>query len=64
MEYKCGVCGQHVENDLLIYIDHTEAHIVDEIRAVHPTWAGKDGLCKKCIEYYRNEMKGKSSKEE
>jgi hypothetical protein len=61
MEYKCSVCNEHVEGDLLVYVDHTEAHIIDEIRASHPQWSEKDGLCKKCVEYYRNQMQGGSS---
>ncbi|MCK5012632.1 MAG: hypothetical protein KAS66_02345, partial [Candidatus Omnitrophica bacterium] len=64
MEYKCSVCDEHVKDDLLVYINHTETHIMDEIRASHPDWAEKDGLCKKCIDYYRDQLKGKSSKEE
>ena len=60
MEYKCSVCKEEVEGDLLIYVDHTEKHIVDEIKANHPQWAESDGMCKKCIDHYRNQMKGNS----
>lgn len=60
MGYKCNVCGEHVEGDLLVYIDHTEGHIMEEIRADHPDWVQKDGLCAKCVEYYRSQMQGGS----
>ena len=63
MVYKCSVCGEDVADDLLVYINHTEQHIIDEIRANHPDWAGKDGLCKKCVEYYRGQMQGDSPEE-
>ena len=58
MVYTGSVCQQNVEDDLLVYIDHTEKHIIDEIRADHPDWVEKNGLCKKCAEYYRQQMKG------
>lgn len=61
MEYTCGICGEHMPHDLLVYIDHTEKHIMQEIQGKHPEWVEKDGLCKKCLEYYRKELKGESS---
>jgi len=60
MEYKCSVCKNEVEGDLLVYIDHTEKHIMDEIKASHPDWVEKDGVCQKCIDYYKNQLKGDS----
>ncbi len=63
MAYKCSVCSEHVEGDLLVYINHTEEHIIDEIRAKHPDWAEEDGMCKKCVDYFRSQMKGDSSGE-
>jgi len=32
MEYKCSTCNETIEGDLLVYIDHTEKHIMDEIK--------------------------------
>ncbi|MBN1870791.1 MAG: hypothetical protein JW847_09485 [Candidatus Omnitrophica bacterium] len=63
MEYKCSVCGKHIKDDLMVYIHHTEKHIADQIHADHPDWTEKGGLCRKCVEYYRNEIKGKTSGE-
>lgn len=63
IEYKCSVCGEVLEHDLLVYMDHTEQHIVDEIKAKHPDWEEKNGLCKKCVEYYRSQIEGESSDE-
>jgi len=63
MVYKCSVCHQEVEDDLMVYINHTEAHIMNEIRANHPDWVEKNGLCRKCVDYYKQQMKGDSSGE-
>jgi len=59
MEYKCSVCQKKIKGDVLVYINHTEQHILDEIKAKHPEWIEKDGLCGKCVAYYREQMKGR-----
>jgi len=41
MEYKCSTCNEEIDGDLLIYIDHTEEHIMDEIKISHPDWVEK-----------------------
>jgi len=56
--YHCSVCGKAVSNDLKILIQHTEEHIVDIIKKKHPEWIEKDGVCQKCVEYYRKQLKG------
>ena len=61
MEYQCSVCKETVQGDLLVYIDHTEKHIMDEIKANHPDWVEKDGVCHKCVDYYKGQMKGNFS---
>jgi hypothetical protein len=58
MTYTCPVCGEKVKRDLMAFVDHTEAHIVEEIKKKHPEWVEKDGMCARCIEHYRDEMKG------
>lgn len=58
MDYKCGVCNEIVHGDFKVFIDHTEGHIVDIISQKHPEWVQKNGLCRKCLDYYRKEMKG------
>ncbi len=58
MKYKCSVCDQAIEGDLLVYINHTESHIMDEIKAKHPQWVENDGVCQKCVEYYKDQMSG------
>jgi len=60
MDYKCSVCQQDVDDDLLVYIKHTEKHIMDEIKAGHPDWSENDGVCQKCVDYYKDQLKGKT----
>ncbi len=58
MDYRCAACNTVVSGDLLVYVDHTEKHIVDLLKHDHPQWVEKDGICKKCLEYYRAELHG------
>ena len=54
--YVCPVCKAKIERDLLLYIKHTDGHIIDAIKKKHPEWADDDGLCVKCVDYYKKEM--------
>jgi len=58
MEYKCSVCGENIGQELLVFIDHTDQHIINVIKTKHPEWAEDDGMCKKCVDYYRKQIKG------
>lgn len=61
MEYICEVCGEKIIGDSLKYIDHTEQHIVDLIKESHPDWAEDNGMCQKCHEYYKKQLRGEQS---
>jgi len=61
VEYKCSLCGQVVLSDLKKYFDHTEDHIIDIIKKDHPNWVAEDGMCLKCQEHYKRQLKGESS---
>jgi hypothetical protein len=43
--------------ELEIIIPHTEQHIIEAIKKSHPDWIEDDGVCKRCYEFYRNQMK-------
>ena len=58
MVYACDVCGQRVAGDMINYIDHTERHVIDLVKHDHPDWIESSGICKKCLEYYRDEIQG------
>ena len=59
--YMCSVCGARVPRDLILYVSHTDQHIIDEIRKNHPDWIEKDGICVKCVDYYKKAL-GKVSR--
>lgn len=58
IDFVCPTCGKSIPRDLLVIVPHTEEHIVEAIKKKHPDWAEKDGVCKKCYEYYKSQMKG------
>ena len=57
MKYYCDICNEEIEGGAAAYINHTEAHIIEAIKSENPNWVEKNGVCKKCIEYYRKQMK-------
>jgi len=59
MEYNCPICKATIPRELMVIILHTETHIVNEIKKSHPKWTEKDGVCKKCYEYYKDQMRPK-----
>ena len=58
MEYQCDICGDKIKGDALIFIRHAERHITEAILQKHPEWKEKNGLCSKCVEYYKKQLKG------
>ena len=58
MEFVCPTCGKKLSRDLVIILEHTEKHVINEIKKKHPKWIERDGTCEPCAEYYRKQMKG------
>ena len=56
MDFICPVCKKAISRDLSVVITHTEEHIVNIIKKKHPDWVEKDGLCKRCHEYYKKQL--------
>ena len=56
--YTCPTCGEKMERDLSLFIDHTDKHIVAELQKNNPAWVTKEGFCPKCLEYYKNQISG------
>ncbi len=54
--YTCPTCGEKMERNLSLFMDHTEKHIVDEVRKQNPAWVTKEGFCHKCLEYFKNQI--------
>jgi len=44
--------------DLLLYLDHTNQHIIDRIKEEHPEWVSANGACEPCAEYYKKQISG------
>lgn len=60
MVYKCHVCQKNFDGDLMVFRNHIEDHIVDVVKTDFPHWVEKDGMCRKCLEYYQGQIKGKA----
>ena len=60
IKYTCPICNKKMPRDLLIYMDHQQEHVVEEIKKKHPEWVEKNGLCKKCVDYYKRSIKGQT----
>lgn len=58
-DFICQTCDKTMSRDLSIIIPHTETHIIDVIKRKHPEWVGTDGICKRCYEYYKQQMRAK-----
>lgn len=56
MNFVCPECKKELPRELQIVVPHTEKHIVDAIKEKHPEWVETDGMCKKCYEYYKNQL--------
>ena len=52
----CPLCAVPVEAAALRPIDGDDGALVDRIRADHPDWVQKDGLCPTCVQHYLLEM--------
>ena len=46
-----------MERDLSLFMDHTDKHIVDEVKRLHPSWITEDGFCPKCLEYFKRAVR-------
>lgn len=56
--YRCPVCQETMSRDLARFLSHADQHILDEVKKRHPDWVEADGLCQKCVDYYKGQMQG------
>jgi len=56
IDFICPTCGKRMQRDLDVIVPHTEGHVIDAIKKLHPDWAKEDGTCVKCYEYYRKQL--------
>lgn len=59
--YTCPTCGEKMERDLLLFMNHTDQHVIEELKKQHPSWITQDGFCLQCLEYFKKAM-GKSGR--
>lgn len=56
--YRCPICGEEMERDLILFLGHADEHIVEAVKKKHPEWVDQDGICAKCLDYYKGQLKG------
>ena len=56
MDFICPTCNKRMPYDVKVIIPHTEEHIVEVIKKGHPHWVEQDGICKKCYNYYKQQL--------
>ena len=56
--YRCPMCDRTMERNLILFLDHTNQHVIDQIKKEHPEWVESDGVCKPCAEYYKKQLSG------
>lgn len=54
--YICPTCGEPVERDLLVFLHHTDRHIIDALKELHPEWVEEDGESPKVLDFYRAQL--------
>ncbi len=54
--YTCPTCGGKMERDLLLFTRHTDQHILDEIKRLHPNWVTPDGFCRQCLDHFKRSL--------
>lgn len=55
--YQCPICNHETSKDLIVFLDHTNEHIIDAIKKQNPAWVTSDGMCKRCVEFYESQFK-------
>ena len=54
--YTCPTCNEKIERDLIVFMKHTDEHIIEAIRKSHPEWVSDKGICGKCLDYFKRAM--------
>ncbi|MGB8511023.1 MAG: hypothetical protein WCD76_21815 [Pyrinomonadaceae bacterium] len=58
----CLLCGRTLTDRALH--DALEQPALDAIRAEHPEWSSVDGACQPCVDYYRELLRERMTREE
>jgi hypothetical protein len=60
MDFVCPTCNKTIPYDLKTIVPHTEEHIIEVIKKKHPDWVKRDGICKKCYDYYKSQLRSEA----
>ncbi|MFQ5792228.1 MAG: hypothetical protein ACE5JI_17300 [Acidobacteriota bacterium] len=54
--YTCAVCNAEMERDLLVFLRHTDQHILEALKDHRPEWADSDADGSHVLELYRSQL--------
>ncbi|MBI3313520.1 MAG: hypothetical protein HYZ83_04745 [Candidatus Omnitrophica bacterium] len=54
--YVCPMCNRTMERDIILFLNHTDEHVIDRIKQANPKWVAEDGICEPCVQYYRSQI--------
>ncbi len=54
--YICPTCEEELDRDLLAFLRHTDRHIIDALKELHPEWVEEDGESPKVLDFYRAQL--------
>ncbi|MDA2917310.1 hypothetical protein MYX64_10815 [Nitrospinae bacterium AH_259_B05_G02_I21] len=54
--YTCPTCEEAVERNLLVFLRHTDQHIIETLKALHPEWVEADGESPAVLDFYRAQL--------
>ena len=54
--YTCPTCDEAVERNLLVFMRHTDLHIIEALKELHPEWVEPDGECPTVLDFYRAQL--------
>ena len=54
--YKCPVCGEEMERDIALFMEHAHVHLLQEIERLHPELASEDGTTDMAERYLQQHL--------
>ncbi|MDV2479648.1 MAG: hypothetical protein RX317_05330 [bacterium] len=54
--YTCPTCGDAIERDLLVFLRHTDQHIIEALKELHPESVDPNGECTTVLDFYRTQL--------
>lgn len=54
--YTCPTCGDAVDRDILLFLHHTDRHILEALKELHPEWVKANGESPRVLDFYRAQL--------